>query len=1302
MAGRQSRKDVEPGLLPTPELSPGEFEDFTERVLGAHRFSVGLDRKVASIERWGRRGDRQDGVDFVGRWSDGTTVAWQCKRYAQFTAAEVRKAVKACSYLADEYVLVLSVEASSAARTALRAFPRWSLLDRRGLRRMLDDVPLHRRRDVLDRTWGPQRRRALLEVPGEDAFLSLESFAADRVDPMTVLNDLGPHCGRQVELDSLAEALASADGTRPVVVVSGPGGRGKTRLVLEALRLFEIENPEVPVVLSSPGGRLDATAMAELPHVPAVVVVDDAHQDPDSLAPLFTYVRRVPGTRLVLGARPIGLDAIRAQIATARYSAGDVSEIVVGELSKNHSRKLVQSLTEDLGLPWSVTEYFVDQAVHSPYVAVVAANLIRSGELSGPVAANESLRDQVMARYQEFVVGGVDDPARKVLAVFAALGSTPENDVAVLADVAEFCGVGQARMFELVEQFRDRGVLVSHHGGLRVTPDVLADAVLDGQACTGRYDTGLALKLWRAFGRQFQGKLLTELAALDWRLRRRGGPSVFTEVWDQVRTDITNTDVGRLGSVLDRTAALASTQPHLLIEALDEIRVRTVDVDSADSHRARLRLANLYATCATADHTLLTAALDALWDLRRADSRATNSEPNHPERVIADTLANLGTLTHPDAPMTIASRVESWLAEAGDSRDVVTPLFALKPLLAKDGHTAEQQSSLSIGFTPYSVSPDSVRPVRNRIRIILRDAAAGAELRHAGAAVDLLGYAVRPPHGGFGRQPSEAEVLAWEDDDLASIATMAEAASASNSPVIRRLIREAIAFTAVRAPSLPLRHAALTLVTELDERGDDLAEAVVGFHYPLCNRRGVPLPTIDELSSGTNAAVDEGDQTDAGADGAPQMSGAVRRHHRRQAELAASRQRAVAGFIADGGTIRTAEEFDTVLRQVQLAAPARHINSWLLRAIAADEPQLTSELVRDAARCLPGPLEAQLPPLLEYWNMLDSAAVQVWIQDYETFPVELKAAVAIAFTSGGWAGDGAFRQVLDAGLTDDDMNIRDKFLLAAHPLLASAPTQHVPMFIEAGVTGRAAELLLEHACNYDGDTWGRLLDKADADAVLAFGGHAGWDSYIVGEIAAGIARNHPEMVLDHLAGLATQGLGASAEIQSLTVVFDQHVDVLARWLSHAAFADPQTAAVIAEIVIGETMSAEKAHHFAAAADTLESGQALALTRALKAVTMWPLYRPDLARRLIRSCRTAESSTVETVRAVVAEAMRPHPWGLTGEFSTKLNQARTRTLHLIETTSENDDLHWPLSATLQWLDDEIARIAMFHQEGEQDW
>lgn len=1287
--------DTEPTLLPTPSLEPGPFEDFTDRVLSAHRFCVDPVRKVVEVDRWGRRGDGQQGVDLVGKFSDGATAAWQCKRYAKLTPAQVREFVSDCSYPADEYYLVYSGEASAAVRAEIAKYPRWALIDRRGLGRLLDELPLHKKRDVLDQTWGRAERKRLLKVPFEDAFLSLAAFTEARGKPDRVPNDCGLWVGRQSELSELDEVLGVDQSNPAVVILTGPGGRGKTRLLVEALTAFETAHPGVPVVFSWGGTRFDGAALAELPQTPAVVIVDDAHQNPEALAPLLEYSGAVPGTQLVLGVRPSGTQAVRGQVANARFSSRDVREVVVGELSKREARALVGSLTEDLDISWTGREYFANQAVHSPLVVVVAAHLIRRGELTAPLAVDAGLREQVLARYQELALDDIDVPARRVLAVYAALGTVDEDDEEVRVGIARFCGDDPVVVLRLVAQLRDRGVLTTRHGGTQVTPDVLADYVLEQESVADGRDTGFARRLWQSFGEQHAGRLVTELAELDWRVRHLNGPSVFASVWESVRAEIGEADLDGVASALSRISGLAVTQPHLLIDVLEAVRARPDASATEDvrAQRVRSTLAGLYGECATTDPDLLETALDGLRSLRCLDSTSTNS--NRVERVVTDKLANLGTLRHESFPNRIVDRVEMWLAEPSCAR---SPLFLVKSLLEKDGHRAVQEARLTLGFRPYHVSPSWARPVRDRIRTILFRVATGDDLGRAGDAVRLLAGAIRPPQGGFGDIPLDDEVLGWEDDDLATVATLTEVASGTRSPVIRRLVREAVAWTAERAKSLRLRQAALVLVTQLDDLGDDLAQLVVDTVHSIGTRRTTPVPTIEELRGVDLARAAE----EAGFDDDQRQEHRLRRTRRRregqQAQVEALTAQVVETVGEEGGVARLVHDLDDLLQQVQRAAPDRGVTHLLLCRFADLRPALTGELVHEVVSGPPGPLDQHLSSLLCRWADSHEGAFIEWLVGFDDLRYEVRAAVADAYVTAGWATrSGAFRDVHRKGSNDPAPALRDRFLLGAHPLLAANPAEVAHHLLRAGITSLTTQRLLEHASEYDGAQWGRGLSREAALAVLDLVDHCGWADYLIQQIVGGVADTHPELVLDRLAATAEVRDSAPYDPEGIPDAYDRNPDVLAGWLVTNAVRNPVAAYFVAGVVMPHGITPNQARSLNHIARTTDAKTLAALTCALNAVDGWPLHHPRLADRMFSAARLADQTTADTIRQQITSAMRPSHWGWSGAMSEKLNRHRAVADEALTSEYENDDLRLAVQGTVDWLDDEIRGIAARYDE-----
>lgn len=1284
-----SQPGRDPNLLPTTGLSPDEFEDFTERLLSAYRSCAEPLRRIERVERWGRRGDKQDGIDFEGTWSDGKTAAWQCKRYDRLTVAHVKRAVEDCSFDADEYYLTYSGEASPAARYEMAKHDKWQLLDRRGLGRMLDDLPLHKRRQVLDTTWGVPTRKQFLRLAAEDAFLSIEDYAVGRRDLSNLLNDCGPLVGRTDELDGMASSLDRSGDWPPVILVTGPGGRGKTRLVTHALENYSDLNPMIPVLCLSPGRIQGTEALHELPHTPAVIFVDDAHRDPRSLNPLLQYARRTTGTQLVIASRISGRDQVRAELIESGMRAPQIHEVHIGDMSRGQARELVKSLAEGLNLSLAFTEHLVEQAVDSPYVAVLALNMVRRGELSGHIGLDKGFREQILLRYQEILTGNLDGfdahTIRRALAAYAAVGPVDDENVELRSTLARFCEINLSTYLRLVVRLKDRGVLVAHNGISRVAPDVLADQILEGESAIDGQDTGFASELWETFSVQCRTRLVVTLSELDWRLIRQGGPSIIGRVETALHEEIASASLAGLMGALTTLEPLSYTQPNLLIDLLEVVRRRlatselgtaSTDVQPAagslyDHVRAAAgippltatdlehRLGKLYGQCASNAPDVLEKALDALWALRRRDTRATNPYSDHPARVLTEGLANLGERPDPSFPIRISERVEMWLAEPGLPHDVDTPMFALKPLLAKEGSRYVPTSRREISIRPFLVSPQAVRPLRESVKRILLVQASASEVRRAGAAVRLLGDALREPRGMFGQVISDDQIRAWEVDDKETLATLTAAANATESAVIRRLIRRQVEWSAEYSRSPSVRSAALALLINLDERADDLAEVLLGGFGLSTDRKGQEVPSLAEMEALMASEKQRKDSLSEDEVQAEHSAYVSARIAIRDEERALRLDLVVHSLLLDE-PVTILDTVEQCCREIQLASATDTSVSGLqalLQSMAAAEPGLVGELVAAVASRPQGPLDDGLAVLLGAWAEHDEAKLLDWLDEFSSQREEVRHGVAMACGHYAWTERGdRFLNVVLTGAADVDDGVRNRFLQGSHRLLAKQPAKTVELLLGRDISRFSATHVLQGAADYDGLRWGQSLDEQGVVAVLNLLRRADWNDHTVQETFAGIAMNFPTAVLDHFLSYdPVEGL--PFEVAGLAEAFDHSQSALVRWLIERA-REPfkHQTMTITGLTMSSGMTSSQAAAIAEEVENLDSHTLLNLAQLLYDVPIWALQQPLVARELLTKATGLGTETAEAMRSRLSDAMRVHMVGTENGISEELDQA----------------------------------------------
>lgn len=1305
--------EIAPGgedALPTRGMKWQDFEDFTERVLSAHRFCVDEVKHVTRIQRWGRPGDKQDGIDFEGTWSDGTSVAWQCKRQKSLTVTNVDEIVDACTFEADSYYLTFSDAASADVKKHIKKYPKWAILDRDGLRTLLDDLPLHRQRQVLDATWGIAYRKRLLRSPGEDAFL-LPSAAADLRNARDLLNDAGPLAGRKDEIERIVNFVD--DPKVRVVVVNGPGGRGKSRVLIESLIRLQQEHLSRPVLVLSQGRGIDRTALEELPYTPAVIAVDDAHLSLSTQALLHTYAQATLGTKLIFTTRPSYIRDLRSGLAASGFD--QVEEVVLEPLERKQAVELVHSLSTDLDLTYAFESHLAQQAAHSPHVAVLALNLIRTNELTAfHLLRSDDLRQAVMNRYRDIETESIGDCSsaivRKALATYAAVGplSVRENKE-LLQSIADYCGLTKLELLTLLEKLAERGVLLHGDSTIQVIPEVLSDEIIGQQAVVAGYDTGFVTEIWSSFGSRNTKRILNKFAELDARITTESGHTVLEACWSNIVEDVLGSDRDGMAHALSQLDVFARLQPvrtnQLLVaihgrveagtltdveppsrgalthDALGQVARRHFNISTPTDVDIEDRLSHLYGQCARADTRLLEATLNGLWKI----CVNRNKESAIPKSVTSavDEFANLRRVADATVPIRIADWVNRCIAQTEVGAD---PTFAVGPLLAKEGGDVVQTAALEVSLRPYQISPQTTRDLRDHLRNVLLTLGRSGDPRLVGISLGHLEHALRRPHGQFGSKVPDSVVLGWQDDDLATLTVLSMIACGTPNAAARRQTRHIIAWHAEHAKSVQLRYAALELATELDQIvTDDLTELILNeYRLSMQSQRGSTVPDFETYQRKLSEQHPEGGLTAGNAESLFDV-----KEDRKQQFL----EHTVGKIYEEGGASGLLDSITSATEDIVRLLPRHHPNLWrICRYIADTIPDAASVLVTSIGEQSPSVMDTHIGPLLETWSHVNESELLAWLQSDEPRTDAIRLQVARAFDSYDWVTRGQpFLELHRNGLHDSETEIRDTYLVACHPLIRLTPCTAVKQFIGPDVLAEQVQHILDRVAGTDGAPWGESLKLDDATAIIHLCLRTTLKEWTVEQLLSGIARTHPKQVLLELAQTLTQNPGLMVELPELPTGLADHPDVITELIIEESLGGQRRPTLIA-IALGNGLSDEQAQSIGRAILPATVGRLKAVLRALSNLATWPLQQPLLAEQMLQLADAISPVVANSVLSSITEATHVSHFGWTNGTSEELDRAATLASKALDYNVTDARLRLVLSNFVAWCAQESAQIA----------
>jgi transcriptional regulator with XRE-family HTH domain len=733
--------------FPLHAVSPESFERFCHQML-TYLYPQ------AEVHRMGGSGHAQQGVDLEVKLCTGRIHSFQCKRHSRFGVARLRDAIQAHRSRASKKFLLLSGVASPAVRKAVRVYRHWDVWDVEDLSlKIRSDLAPEARRRLVD-TFFPGQRFALLGLPDPGPWQTAQEFFLPFENASAVFVHSWQLVGRERELASLVERLRSPQ--HFVTYIVGKGGGGKTRLLKEALEKLASVHPAVPVWLLSPTAELTQRSLEDLGQGPKLLVVDDAHERPD-LRLLFQYLGASKAeTRLVLLLRPYGLDFVKSQAVPLGLIGEHVTEIRLDDWTLEDATHLAtEVLSSGEGMA-QLAEPIARLTVDCPLATVVGAFLVAKKQVNPDLLTQESVfRDALLGKFQDVIAGEVGSPGdaesiKKLLRLVSLIQPVyPENPrfKALVQAVEHLKPAETARLFRLLA---DAGVVIKRSGRYRLSPDLLADFILE-RNCVGVHhtSTGFAEEVFEQADPEHLEHLLLNLGRLDWRLSN-GQPSsskLLDGVWQRLRVEQSYDD-----PCVRAVSAVAYYQPERALTFLEYII------------RAGIRVQNLATIARHAAYNLshVQRACALLWELGRNDRRPLNEHPSHPIRVLAEMCA-----VEPNKPIeynkVIVEFILSLTEETQTWASHYTPFDVLVGIMNTEGHTTHA-AGLQVSFKPFLVRREAVAALRARVIERTLELLNARSAPVAVKAARFLQEAIRFPMGQFQSTVPDAVRASWDEE----------------------------------------------------------------------------------------------------------------------------------------------------------------------------------------------------------------------------------------------------------------------------------------------------------------------------------------------------------------------------------------------------------------------------------------------------------------------------------------------------------------------------------------------------------
>lgn len=569
--------------------------------------------------------------------------------------------------------------------------------------------------------------------------------------------------GRRRRLEELNSFLS--DPQKHIAILPGRGGIGKTKL----LRDWSRGATGWEQLWVNPDGAWTEESASEVPELDTIIVADDAHHYGD-LEKLISYVSADAGStklKLVIATRPSGqafVNEVIARVADESFVSRFESLREPGpNATLEIAKEVLGSEFEQLAEP--LTRVSKD----TPLVTVVGGRLIARRQIRPELLANDQdFRNAVFQKFAEECEGNLPTggrPRRELLQLIAAVQPVIEQDDSFADRAAVFLSLRPDQIWQGLDDLENRGVLLRGRGGVRITPDLFGDYLLES-ASVGNHGnaTRFADAVFESFEETHLSNLLKNFAELDWRITQRESESrLLNNIWDSIYTRFRTQDASQRVNFLREVKGIAVFQPDRVQElariAMDEpaapgrewIFRRMITQEDVLEELPALLGVTIFHEPVSGD------SFDRLWSLAQHDSDKIH---NPARKELKDAI---GYHKYKNAIYNerILALIEQRAINDTSYQGKFTPLSLMDKLLDREVEDTNLRGrTFSISALPVNYS--AIKDLRERALRIINRAMYSASPRVAVRAADSFAQVISEFHPSF-RSGVTDEERQWQD-----------------------------------------------------------------------------------------------------------------------------------------------------------------------------------------------------------------------------------------------------------------------------------------------------------------------------------------------------------------------------------------------------------------------------------------------------------------------------------------------------------------------------------------------------------